>query len=147
MTLTFAYDDFVLSELSDLVGDQASADSAAGRAQNYRNIWSKEKEFMCPRSESGVLECSKSASSLDSWQNYVEGRSLIFYELLRALMKCLCFTGDGLHWSYFVVQDPLGLISLFNSTQDFEQQLEEFFTEHVQYNEKFGKNLLHKVLL
>ena len=48
-------------------------------------------------------------------------------------------SGDGLHWSYFVLQDPPGLISLFNSTEDFQNQLELFFTEHVQYNEKFGE--------
>lgn len=48
-------------------------------------------------------------------------------------------TGDGLHWSYFVLQDPQGLISLFNSTQDFEQHLELFFSEHVKYTEKFGE--------
>ena len=51
----------------------------------------------------------------------------------------LIATGDGLHWSYFVLQDPLGLISLFNSSSEFEKQLELFFTEHVDYTEKFGE--------
>ena len=44
-----------------------------------------------------------------------------------------------MHWSYFVLQDPLGLISLFNSTLDFEQHLEAFFSEHVKYTEKLGE--------
>jgi len=121
LTLTFAYDDFILAELSALVGDTSSAESASQRAQNYRNSWSSEKEFMCPRSQSGEFQCSHSATSPDSWGNYIEG--------------------DGLHWSYFVLQDPVGLISLFNSTEDFESHLELFFTEHITYDEKFGAAL------
>jgi putative alpha-1,2-mannosidase len=75
LTLTNAYDDWVLSQLSALVGDSSSEEAATQRAQNYRNSWSHEQEFMCPRSESGEFLCSRSATSPDSWNNYVEGES------------------------------------------------------------------------
>jgi hypothetical protein len=73
LTLTYAYDDFILAQLSSLVGDTSSAEAATLRAQNYRNSWSAEKEFMCPRSKDGTFQCSKTATSADSWSNYVEG--------------------------------------------------------------------------
>ena len=81
LTLTYAYDDFVLAQISLLVGDTQSADAATARAQNYRNIWSSELEFMCPRSHDGELQCSKSATSLDSWQNYVEGEYMLLFAI------------------------------------------------------------------
>ena len=38
-----------------------------------------------------------------------------------------------------MLQDPQGLISLFNSSRDFEQHLETFFAEHVKYTEQLGE--------
>lgn len=73
LSLTYAYDDFILARLSALVNDTSLEEAAALRAQNYRHSWSSQQEFMCPRSSSGEFQCSKTASSPDSWNNYVEG--------------------------------------------------------------------------
>lgn len=89
LSVTYAFDDFLLSRLSALVGDSGSEASATQRAQNYRHSWSAEKEFMCPRSETGAFQCPTTGSSLDSWQDYIEGESVseYIYPCLRKLTR------------------------------------------------------------
>ena len=121
LTLSYAYDDFILSGLSTLVGDTLNAEEAMTRSKNYAKHWSSSNKFMCPRNMEdwdGSLECPRSATSPDSWMHFIEG--------------------DTLHWSTFVVHDPTGLMAMYASPADFENHLESFFAEHVPYHEKFG---------
>lgn len=118
ITLSYAYDDYVLGGLSQFVGDLANAEAAFERAQNYRNLWSEEKEFICPRSNTGELLCPRNATAPEAWNMYKEG--------------------DGLHWSTFVMHDPKGLQSLYNSSEDFEEHMEIFFSKHVDYFNDWG---------
>lgn len=120
VTLSYAFDDFVLGGLSEFVGDIESATAAFERAQNYRNLWSTEKEFMCPRSVTGELLCPRNATSPEAWTVYKEG--------------------DGLHWSTFVVHDPKGLQSLYKSPEDFEERMESFFVNHFDTFNKMGNS-------
>jgi predicted alpha-1,2-mannosidase len=117
-TLSYAYDDHILGGLSEFVGDLDTAKAAYGRAQNYRNLWSEEKEFMCPRSNTGELLCPRNATSPEAWTLYKEG--------------------DGLHWTTFVMHDVPGLQSLYKSPEDFKDQLESFFANHFDVFNKFG---------
>lgn len=136
-TMTNAFDDFLLSELSYFVGDVSSGDAAKQRSKNYANIWSPKRRFMCPRAastptESGQLMCPKSPIGPVAWQEYREG--------------------DALHWSWFVPHDVSGLIGLFVDSErgvsdvdplglSFYQALEDFFVEHVKSHEKIGSAL------
>lgn len=75
---------------------------------------------MCPRSVSGDLLCPKNATSLDAWQYYTEG--------------------DGLHWSTFVMHDPVGLQSLYASPEDFVDSMDSFFINHFDTFNKMGNS-------
>lgn len=121
LTLTFAFDDFVLGRISQLVGDDANADAALARSKNYRNLWSPEAKIFCPRFASGEQVCPKSPVSYDSWQDFREG--------------------DALHYLYFVPQDPQGLVALFGSPAAFDDNLSSFLDNHVQFHEMFGSAL------
>jgi predicted alpha-1,2-mannosidase len=116
-TLTYAFDDYLLAKLSEIVGDESSAQQAMLRSKNYKNLWSSEKGFFCPRYASGEMSCPKSGISYDAWQEFREG--------------------DALHWMWFVPHDVEGLISLFPSPEAFDKSLSEFFTQHVPFHEKF----------
>lgn len=117
-TLSYAYDDSVLSKLASIVGDTEVAKSSKLRSFNYRNLWSRTQHIMCARTLAGDLECPK---SLKLWTYYVEG--------------------DAPQWTYFVPHDIEGLISLYPSPEDFLTDLESFFELHIPVNEKIGSLL------
>ncbi|RYG68500.1 hypothetical protein EON64_05010, partial [archaeon] len=117
-TLSYAYDDFLLGGLSELVGDAAAASEAFVRAKNYRNIWSNESRIFCGKHLDGSLECPKNPASLQSFDLYREG--------------------DALHWAFFVPHDVPGLIALHPSPQDFQAALSDFMDQHVPFTEKYG---------
>jgi len=118
LTVSYAYDDFILAGVSDFVGDTASADAANLRSKNYKNIWVSRKQYICPKYANGDVDCPSDPTGLLSWQYYKEG--------------------DALHWSYFAPHDVAGLIALFPSPAAFEAALDTYFEEHVAYNEKLG---------
>jgi len=118
LTLTYAYDDAVLAGLSTFVGDTESASAATARSKNFRNIWSDVDQYVCPKSASGELNCFRTPIAPESWNSFVEG--------------------DTLHWSSFVVHDPEGYKALFPSEQAFNDNLEMFFANHIEYHEKYG---------
>lgn len=118
MTVTYAYDDFLLQQLSLLVGDTMNAESAGNRSKNYRNVWNADGEYICSRHTSGEFECPKSPTGPEAWQQNIEG--------------------DALHWSLFVQHDPQGLMALWPSRDAFVKHMQDFFEMHVPFHEKFG---------
>lgn len=118
LTLTFAYDDYVLAKMSELVNDTATATSAMQRSYNYRTIWSPEKQFFCPRYSTGEMKCAKTGSSPETWSTYREG--------------------DANHWAWFVPHDVDGLKALYPSPEAFDASLETFMVNHVPFHNKFG---------
>lgn len=135
LTLTYAFDDYVLAGLSKCVNDMTTHDSSLKRSQNYRNIFSS-KEYACPRSTTGEFLCPDNPIGPKSWQSFIEGYLIPVSHLLLNLF--LLFQGNTLHWTPFVIHDPLGLISLYESHEDFDLQLESFFVNHIEYHNKFG---------
>lgn len=121
VTLSYAFDDFLLAEISDLLGETSTATEARIRSKNYQNIWSKERELMCTRSEAGELHCPIDPIGPQSWNMYKEG--------------------DAYHWLYFVPHDMEGLINLFRTKNDFQKSLELFFENHIASHEKVGSFL------
>ena len=116
LTLSYAFDDFLLAGISDVTSNTDDASAARARAQNYRNIWSAENELMCPKSDNGTLVCPHSASP-DWWNAYTEG--------------------NAWHWTFFVPHDPEGLRELFTD-EGLDSRLDAYFREHVPVHDKFG---------
>lgn len=120
LTLTYAYDDYLLSVLLSAIGDQENSEAALNRSSNYKNVWSNDDLIFCPKSSaSGELSCPKNAAlGPDSWAHFVEG--------------------NALHWKWFVPHDIPGLIDLHPSEQYFNDDLENYFKNHIEYQERFG---------
>ena len=43
--------------LAELLNKSADAETFHNRSKNYKNVWNKERELMCPRSKSGEFHC------------------------------------------------------------------------------------------
>ncbi len=76
LTLSYAYDDYLLAGISKYVGDTASATAALLRSQNYRKIWSHTRKFFCPKYESGELKCPLSPIGPQAWGEFKEGDAM-----------------------------------------------------------------------
>lgn len=76
---------------------------------------------MCPRSITGEFLCPVSPTGPQAWGDYKEG--------------------DALHWSWFVMHDPAGLMDLFPSPKVYDAALESFFALHVEDRGPFGAAL------
>lgn len=116
LTLTYAFDDFVLAGLSEFVGDSAAAAAAHARSKNYAKLWSNESQTVCPRSVDGSLHCP--ANPALDWADFTEG--------------------NALQWMWFVPHDPAGLVALFGSGKAYDSALASFFENHVFYAERDG---------
>lgn len=66
LTLTNAFDDYLLAGISQHVGDTAAARQAQLRSYNYRNVWSRKRQFVCPKSVSGNFSCPRTAVGVRS---------------------------------------------------------------------------------
>lgn len=121
VTLSYAFDDYLLAEISDLLGETTTANEARARSKNYEKIWSKERQLMCTRSEAGELHCPIDPIGPQSWNMYKEG--------------------DAYHWLYFVPHDMEGLINLHRTRKDFFKSLEGFFENHLIAHERVGSLL------
>jgi predicted alpha-1,2-mannosidase len=118
LTMTNAFDDYILAGISTVVGANDDAAAALNRSMNYKNVFSQDREYICPRSTSGEWLCVDNPQQYRYWSNYVEGSSL--------------------HWTYFVPHDPKGLISLFKSQESFVAHLDEFMRKSIEFEEEVG---------
>jgi len=136
ITVTYAYDDYLLSEISKLIAASSTdvdvakqaavdGDAAAARASNYKNIFDPNAFVICPRAaDNGPMTCAEKPQR--DFKHYIEG--------------------NALHWTYFVPHDIPGLINLYGPSSSaaaskFESRLDEFFEEHLKWNDIYG-NLL-----
>ena len=122
-TVTYAYDDFLLSEISALVGKTNDSRSALERSRRWRTIFSAEDSIICPRAaRDGSMSCPTKPQ--EDFKHYTEG--------------------NALHWTYFVPHDIPGLIAMHDPTNlttarsIFEERLDYFFTEHIRFAELYG---------
>ena len=123
LTLSYAFDDYILSGLSEYVGDLNSAASAKERSFNYKNLFDPTMQLMCPRSrDTGELVCPPDGNGKEAWSMFTEG--------------------DAFQWTYFVPHDPEGLLKLFSSPTAFQNNLEKFFQDSVDFDEEshFGES-------
>jgi len=122
MTVTYAYDDWLLSQISAKVGDIQSSQEAAKRAHNVLNLWNSTQEylgFICARDKAGTYLCPDNPVGPSAWEENIEG--------------------DAYHWGFFgMVQDPSGLIPLlYSSPSDFVQSMDKYFSKHVELQNEF----------
>lgn len=106
MTLEYAYDDWCLARYAEIMGDAAAVQKYDARSQSYRHHWDSETGFMRPRKANGNF-----LSPFDpvTSPGYCEANAWIY--------------------TWFVPQDPAGLIDLFGGEEPFIAKLDQFFDE------------------
>jgi predicted alpha-1,2-mannosidase len=105
-TLEYAYDDFCAAQLARAIGRQAEAGQFARRAMNYTNLFDAKTGFMRGRKADGSW-CEPFDPT--EWGGpFTEGCSW--------------------HWTWSVMQDMPGLITLLGGEKAFADKLDAVFT-------------------
>nr|MBX2817216.1 glycoside hydrolase family 92 protein [Saprospiraceae bacterium] len=104
-TLENAYQDWTLSELASALGKDDDAKRYAARAQNYKNLWKDDLDWMWIRNLDGSWR--EPIDLLDYAEGWVEGNAAQF--------------------TWWVPQDVEGLIKLMGSRQHFTDKLNTVF--------------------
>jgi predicted alpha-1,2-mannosidase len=114
-TLEYAYDDYCVATLADLLGYTADADELFAQSDNYENLWDPATQFFRGKDVAGNFK----EPFFPMWpsEEYTEGNA----------------------WQYlwFVPHDVPNLINLFGSTQSFIKKLEIFFEEATKLPDHF----------
>ena len=119
-TLSYAFDDWALSQLSAALGkDPTLVSELANRSKSYRNVWEPNVRYFCPRNSSGAFECpSERELAPESWITRAEFGG----DKIRGYVE-----GDAAQWRWFVPGDVPGMIALFGGNASFTDELEAFF--------------------
>jgi predicted alpha-1,2-mannosidase len=107
-TLEYAYDDWCIAQMAKKLGKEEDFQYFTGRAQNYRNVFDPVTHFMRGRMSDG------------SWRQD--------FNPLYSSHNVHDFTeGNSWQYSWFVPQDPEGLIDLMGGKALFVRRLDSLF--------------------
>lgn len=107
-TLEYAYDDYALAKLAEALGHEDDAKELYRRSQFYRNV-------------------------IDPRTGYVQGRHDDGRFIIRdnAFKGCRFITeGQPCHYTWYVPQDPQGLMECLGGEEMYIAKLDSMFTEH-----------------
>jgi predicted alpha-1,2-mannosidase len=107
-TLEYAYSDYAIAQLARALGDTNVYSQMMKRSKNYTNVFDPETHLMRGRLADGTWY-----SPFDPFYPYYE----FMYREANAWQA-----------SFFVPQDPHGLINLYKSPAEFERKLDDLFT-------------------
>ena len=103
-TLEYAYDDWCIAQMAELLGKQADYDYFMQRSQSWKNVFDWTTGFMRPKKNGGW---DKPFDPKEINNNYTEGNSW--------------------QYSFFVPQDIPGMIEAYGGREKFEAKLDEMF--------------------
>lgn len=102
--LEYAYDDWCIAQVANLVGERGNALYYSFRAQSYRNVFDPQTGFMRPRTNGG-------------WTEPFDPREVTFH-----------FTeANAWQYTFFVPHDVSGLIDLMGGRGKFTGKLDQMF--------------------
>lgn len=107
-TLEYAYDDWCLAQLADLLGKDDDRRLFLKRATNYRNLFNPSTGFLQPRNLDGSWLEPFSPYSMQGWCE-----------------------ANGWQYSFYVPHDIAGLIRLVGGREAFTRRLDRAFEEAV----------------
>lgn len=105
-TLEYAYDDYVLSQLAQMLGHKDDARLLWQRAFNYRNVFDKTMGYVSGRYMDGT---------------FVHSNPFHPYTFITEGLPC--------HYTWYVPHDVAGLIQLMGGYDAFIAKLDSMFTE------------------
>ncbi|TAF11648.1 MAG: alpha-mannosidase [Flavobacteriia bacterium] len=103
-TLEYAYDDWCIAQMAQLLNKQEDYQYFMKRSQNWKNIFDWETGFMRPKKNGGW---DKPFDPREVNNNFTEGNSW--------------------QYSFFVPQDVYGMIQAYGGAAKFEAKLDELF--------------------
>lgn len=127
-TLEMAYDDWCIAQLAKDLGKEHDFELFAKRANNYKNLWDENTQFMRPKKSDGswLPELYKSEQKIvkDGDHSYYK----YFDPLLVGRRPNRHYTESNA-WQYIwsVQHDINGLINLFGGDKQFVNKLDTFF--------------------
>ncbi len=113
ITLGHSTDAWALSEFAKDLGKNDVSARFAPKANNYVNVWNPERKFFLPKDASGKW--------IDIDPKYPEGSSGEFYN-----------ENNGWIYLWNVQHDEEGLVSLLGGKKNFENRLDQLFTERLE---------------
>lgn len=127
-TMEFAYDDWCIAQMAKEMGKDEDVQLFLKSAQNYKNVWDAETQFMRPRNSDG------------SWLEALNGREQeivtegdhSYYKYFDPLLvgrRPNRYYTESNAWQYIwsVQHDVNGLIQLFGGNKNFTAKLDTFF--------------------
>ena len=111
-TLECAYDDWCAAQMAGKLGKEEDRAFFAKRAQNYRNLFDRENQLMRGRDSAGAWRTPFNPFML----GHGAGMDNDFTE------------GNSWQYTWHVMHDPEGLISLFGGKDAFARKLDTLFT-------------------
>jgi predicted alpha-1,2-mannosidase len=109
-TLEYAYDDWAISQLALVAGDDPARQVYAARSQNYRNVYDPSLGFMRPKLSDGSWK-----SPFDVLGTHGQG----FIE------------GNAWNYSLYVPHQIPGMIDLMGGEKRFSRHLDSLFSMHL----------------
>ena len=107
-TLGYAYDDYCIAQLAEVLGKQADYEYFMSQSGNYRLLFDRKTGFMRGRRPSGSWAEPFDPTSPSAQRYYREGTAW--------------------HYLWLVPHDVEGLINLLGGTDAFVEKLDEFFS-------------------
>jgi len=120
-TLAYAYNDWALARVAEILGYDDDADRFFARSKNYANVFDRDELFMCPRYANGTFACPRFID-FPYHPNYVEG--------------------NAWHYNWDVPHDLAGMLALWPSPEAFVEKLERNLFESTQQIPLFDNNWL-----
>jgi predicted alpha-1,2-mannosidase len=108
LTLAYAYNDWALGKVATRLNKTEDAQLLSQRAGNYRNVYSRARQFMCARPRNGPVSCPPG-----------DLVNLPYYFI----------EGNVWHYTWDVPHDPVGLMNLFPSPEAYAAKLEANFEQ------------------
>jgi predicted alpha-1,2-mannosidase len=110
-TLEYAYNDWCIAQIANLVGNNETEDEYNKRSENYKNVYDPSIGFMRPRMSDGTFR--ENFDPMDTHgQGFIEGNA----------------------WNYglYVPQDIDNMIKIMGGKEKFTQHLDSLFTMEIE---------------
>ncbi|MBD0776792.1 glycoside hydrolase family 92 protein [Maribacter sp. ANRC-HE7] len=127
-TLELAYDDWCIAQLAKALNKPKDYTLFMKRANNYKNVWDSETQFMRPKKYDGTWLPEIGDNKQEIIKNGDHSYYKYFDPLLVGRRPNRHYTESNA-WQYIwsVQHDPQGLISLFGNKKAFIAKLDTFF--------------------
>jgi predicted alpha-1,2-mannosidase len=112
VTLAASYNDWAVGQLAKELGKTDIASRYAPKANNYKNLWSKDKMMFMPKDDKGEWVNINPKSTAQSYNNQS------YYN-----------ENNGYTYKFGVTHDVEGLIELMGGKDKFEYELDSLFRE------------------